>query len=51
MLSGIREIMSKIIRMEPTNRVTDMLKLRAFLMALGTWNGEWEKSSRRGWAV
>jgi hypothetical protein len=50
-LSGIREMMSRIIRMELANRVTDMLKLRAFLMALEIWNGEWGKSSRCGWAV
>jgi hypothetical protein len=47
-LSGIREMMSKIVRMELANRVTDMLKLWAFLMALEIWNGKWEKSSRRG---
>jgi hypothetical protein len=44
-------MMSKIVRMELANRVTDMLKLRAFLMAQEIWYGEWEKSSRRGWAV
>lgn len=43
--------MSKIVRMEPANRVTDMLKHRGFLMALEIWNGEWEKSGRRGRAV
>jgi hypothetical protein len=44
-------MMSKVVRMELANRVTDMLKLRAFLMALEIWNGEWEKGGRRGWAV